>query len=330
MYVSVAILQALSRAALAQGISAEALRNLGLGDSLPPSPVGAVPVRCVTAALEQLVLLRPDLPTALRAGADLSPRALNLAGLTMITAHTLRALLEACVRFAPLILKGALFELTEEEELAHLSFTLLTCSGAASLAATEIVFGYAGTLARDLRSGVFFRRASVSHAAPSYAQAYEELLRCPVHFGSARNRLSFDRQDLEVEIPGGDKELHHLLCVQAQERILTQQDADDSPLSHKIRTLLACQHVLAIESVAAHFEISVSTLQRRLKQEGTTFTLLVDQVRREIALHAMTSSDAHVKELSERLGFSEPSAFYRAFRRWTGRTTRRYRKLKRS
>jgi AraC-like DNA-binding protein len=77
---------------------------------------------------------------------------------------------------------------------------------------------------------------------------------------------------------------------------------------------------IRIESVARALGCSRQTLYRRLKAEGVTFEQLLDRLRRRLALRFVREQGLSVKEASWRLGFSEPAAFSRAFKRWTGRT----------
>jgi AraC-like DNA-binding protein len=77
---------------------------------------------------------------------------------------------------------------------------------------------------------------------------------------------------------------------------------------------------LRIDSVARALGLSRQTLYRRLKAEGTTFEALVERVRRRLALRFIRDEGLAVKEAAWRLGFAEPAAFSRAFKRWTGKS----------
>jgi AraC-like DNA-binding protein len=78
------------------------------------------------------------------------------------------------------------------------------------------------------------------------------------------------------------------------------------------------------ERVAAQLAVSPQTLRRQLAAEGTTFHRIRDQLRRDHAVVVLAAGRTSIEQLSEMLGFSEPSAFHRAFRRWTGSTPRAY------
>ncbi|EWC42589.1 helix-turn-helix domain-containing protein [Pseudomonas stutzeri] len=82
---------------------------------------------------------------------------------------------------------------------------------------------------------------------------------------------------------------------------------------------------LSIEAAADALHITERTLRRRLALEGTRFQTLKDGLRRDLAIHYLSQAGLPISEIAQRLGFSEPSAFTRAFRQWTGGSPRSYR-----
>jgi len=80
------------------------------------------------------------------------------------------------------------------------------------------------------------------------------------------------------------------------------------------------------DHIAARLHMSRRTLARRLEQEGTTFKALLDELRRDLAMRWLVTEDLGVAELGHRLGFCEPAAFHRAFKRWSGKTPGQYRR----
>ena len=79
-----------------------------------------------------------------------------------------------------------------------------------------------------------------------------------------------------------------------------------------------------LNAVAARLAVSAQTLRRRLAAEGTSFQQIRDQLRRDAAIAALATGTVSIEDISRRLGFSEPSAFHRAFKRWTGSAPRSY------
>jgi len=85
-----------------------------------------------------------------------------------------------------------------------------------------------------------------------------------------------------------------------------------------------------MRTVAGRLRVSERTLRRRLREHGTSYEEVLDALRRERALAAVIDPDRTVLEISASLGFSEVSAFYRAFKRWTQSTVSSYRRAARS
>jgi AraC-like DNA-binding protein len=110
-------------------------------------------------------------------------------------------------------------------------------------------------------------------------------------------------------------------------RLLTCPPKDD--LVAAVREVIrgTCQNGwLSIDRVAALAGISVRTLQRRLAEKDGVFSELVDQVRAELAVEMLKSTDASLAEIARETGYSEVTAFIRAFRRWTGKTPAEFRR----
>jgi len=81
----------------------------------------------------------------------------------------------------------------------------------------------------------------------------------------------------------------------------------------------------AAETIAEHLHMSVRTLARRLAEEDTSHKALLDELRSDLARRYLSDAGLAISEVAFLLGFSEPSAFHRAFKRWTGQTPRQFR-----
>jgi len=102
-------------------------------------------------------------------------------------------------------------------------------------------------------------------------------------------------------------------------------------LGNKVSTLIQVQlerGKVGVETVAGQLNMSRYTLHKKLKQEGVTFAHLLEQVRREKALAYMKDKTKPLVEIAEQLGFSELSAFSRAFKRWMGTSPAEYRSVR--
>jgi AraC-like DNA-binding protein len=139
--------------------------------------------------------------------------------------------------------------------------------------------------------------------------------------------LVFETSDLELPVVGADPTLGGYLndlaekVLQAMPRAATFQDRVRRAIWSGLRSGridLAC--------VAADLAVSARTAQRRLRDEGTSYAALLDDVRRELAMSMLRGKDVAVYEVAFLLGYAEPSTFHRAFRRWTGTSPREFRR----
>jgi AraC-like DNA-binding protein len=158
------------------------------------------------------------------------------------------------------------------------------------------------------------------HASPSYASRYDQVFGCPVLFKQTKNALVFPRSALDVPQLHADSTVRAVLR-DAAERLL--QERSQQSAAERVRTLLRWENNLAtidIDRIARHLGMSARALRRRLGAEGAPLSSLIDEARCQVACRELRRPDSTIKETAELLGFSEPSAFHRAFKRWTGRT----------
>jgi AraC-like DNA-binding protein len=167
-------------------------------------------------------------------------------------------------------------------------------------------------------------------AAPYLNQDYEaSLIRSfgsDVIFEQVENRMIFSRAYLDQAIIQSPESLHDFFDGLVQQLILSQQRSASS--SSAIKSLLKKDignKVPSFENIAEKMGLSPSSLRRRMKAEATTFQQLKDEVFCDLAIEKLLESDEKVADISAMLGFSEPSSFVRAFKKWTGKSPKSYR-----
>ncbi|WP_406859110.1 AraC family transcriptional regulator [Streptomyces sp. HUAS MG47] len=176
-----------------------------------------------------------------------------------------------------------------------------------------------------LRRRLPLRRVELAYPAPPHVREYDLLFGAPCRFGAARTAVVFDRALLDEPVVRDAADLKVFLR-RAPFDILARVDYGGT-LTARVRRLLGRALPGALpgpEEIAGRLSVSPQTLRRRLAAEGTSFQQIRDQLRRDHAVSVLARGTASIEELSHRLGFSEPSAFHRAFRRWTGSTPRAY------
>lgn len=166
----------------------------------------------------------------------------------------------------------------------------------------------------------------LSFPRPPDAREHARVFGVEPAFGSADVALAFSRTDWDLPARGGDPALFALLAEHAR-RVADAAAEDDVAAGVRLAvaaTLAGREPTVA--AIARRLGTSGRTLQRRLAAGGTSFARLVDEVRRERAEAFLAARDVSIAEVSFLLGFSEQSAFTRAFRRWTGRSPTEHRR----
>ena len=168
---------------------------------------------------------------------------------------------------------------------------------------------------------------NLSYAPLAPAMDYRHMfLANPIEFEHPLSQLVISRSLLDKRVTQNETSLRHFLRHPVL-IMLTQDYAVNSwtaQVRHNLRRRL--RDMPELSAVATALEVHPQTLRRRLSAEGTTFKDIKNQVRRDTALHFLGKQGLSIEEIAHRAGFSESSAFIRAFKGWTGVTPYTYRK----
>ena len=165
------------------------------------------------------------------------------------------------------------------------------------------------------------RLADFRCALPAHGAEYGLLFGAPVRFGQPVNRLAFDAAFLRLPTVRTERMLKQFLR-RAPANILVRYRYDGG-LVARVRAHLRAQPPSAwpgFEGLAGQLRLPASTLRHRLRHEGHSFRSIKDDIRRELAEIWLRQDSRPVGDVAADLGFAEPSAFYRAFRKWTSQT----------
>jgi AraC-like DNA-binding protein len=194
--------------------------------------------------------------------------------------------------------------------------------------ASELLLASIVHRGRLYTSGAFpLRAVSFMHPAPEGVAELERFFGVPVHFGAPVNEVVFEARWLEQPLATADPALHAVLERYA-DALLEKLPRGDPFLDNVRRAIAEALRGRdpSLQATAARLGIGARTLQRRLAAHDTKHQDLVEEVRHEFAARYLVHEGLGVSEAAYLLGFSEPSAFHRAFRRWTGKTPVEYKK----
>ena len=169
------------------------------------------------------------------------------------------------------------------------------------------------------------------HAAPADLSEHRRLYACTPRFATAHSGFSFAGDLLARPLRTRNSALAGLL-----DELATRLLADlprDTTVATALRSLYighGFAHELDLDAAARRLHLSPRTLQRRLREEGTSHHEVIDDARRHVACRMLSQSDAGIAEIAFAIGFSEPGALHRACKRWTGMTPAEFRRAARS
>ena len=168
---------------------------------------------------------------------------------------------------------------------------------------------------------------------PSYSEQYRPLFYgAEMSFNNEISRIEFPRRYLELEIVQTPETLDHYL--RGTNLSLLYQPKNYRVISDQIRQWLERNirqgnYRATLKEAAANFQMSQQVLHRRLQAENLSFKEIKMQTRRDLAVKLLIQNKYKIEEIATKVGFSEPSAFIRAFKNWTGSTPLAYRQTKR-
>jgi AraC-like DNA-binding protein len=330
VYLSINIVRAIVDELLRQGLTLEAIyAETGLTAAELADANHRLPMdrgtRVVAAATK---ISRTD-ALGLRVGATAPIGALHVVGHILTSCANMREAVQMFLRYHALVFEGGGFRLVERGEEGRFIYEHPFAGSRYERFAAEV------SLTAVLRMGVQLsgsekrpEEVRFRHGPPGYLDEYERVFGCPVRFGQPANEIVFKRRLLDQQQLHRDELLCELLRERA-DQLLADTRATER-LAERIIDGLKLQLQLgeaAPERVAHRLGMTLRSLQRRLQQSSLSLSRLIDEARREVACASLRRPDVAIKDIAHKLGFSEPSAFHRAFKRWTGMTPARFREL---
>ena len=306
----------------AEGVLAkDALAGSHLSKSAASSPETRVSLTQVLACCRNADRLSKDRHFAYHAGLQFHISAYGLYGFAMLCSTDYRQTMRFAVEYHQLATPLVEILFSEEGRYAIWTFTPISLPRVDARLykfLVELQFGILMSLHRDIMGPAFLaRELRVSYPSPGDAATYPIIFGCRALFGETQNKFIFDRAWLDKKAELGNQIIYPTivkLCDAMAEEFQLRVG-----LAGKVRQILLVNLMRPTNfgEVARQLNMSTRTLRRRLHQENTSFRKLAGELRTVIATKYLCDTDLTVEDISHLLGFSEPSSFRQAFRRWT-------------
>ena len=292
-------------------------------------PEGVLTSSDIVRITESARTLTNDPALGLHLGEEFGTEMLDMVGMLMSTAPTLRAGLQEMLRYSPLLTSMGRGELTEEGDQARVVLHMVEDMAPILAFCVELSAAAFWNVARRIVKGEFrLRRVSMAQPAPPWVDQYPQVFGEEVEFvfDASENSVVFDRAALDLPMVRHTPGLFQRLQEQAARRLASrpQSETASAAVLRMIDEHLG-EHVLDLSTVAGYMGLTPRTLQRRLKDESTSFQSLYDLRRQQVAQDHL-QRDTDVETIAATLGYSDPANFYRAFKAWTGVSPSEFRK----
>ncbi len=303
-------------------------RKVMLGQDLMYDPEARHSLDNVTELWEEMAKRIKDPCFGLTAAESWHPSNFGTLGYAMLVSTSLRAALERLIRFHRVIEDIDFGKLHEDKSTESLVFTISNVGGKCFSPAREdaALALLMSILRMNYQDPVATVSVNFTHPEPVCSGKYYEFFQSPVIFNSPAASLAIAMKDADRILPSANEEL-----VAFNDHLMTEYllALDNEDLLTQVKKIIV-EHLpsgnATVDVVASELFYSSRNFQRALQQKGTTFTVLLNECRMELATKYVKDNKVDLTELAFLLGFSELSTFSRSFKRWTGKSPSQYRK----
>jgi len=260
----------------------------------------------------------------LKVGDFWHPSHMHALGYAWLSSTTLHSAFKRLSRFIKIVNPNIMVELSNSHD--QLSIEVSSASDTIPRDASWYADGDMSVMMAMCRANYGAKLNPVSvefkHAEPACAGDFFALFRCPVSFGAEHNRMRLSHKDTNKRLPGSNEMMSQ---IHDQEMIRYLAKLDDGDIVNKVKNVILEQLPdgrMSDTRVAETLFMSNRNLQRKLEAQNTTFKTILTQIRQELAIKYIKDPQLTLTEVSFMLGFSEMSAFSRAFKQWTGQSPR--------
>ncbi|MEM6768066.1 MAG: AraC family transcriptional regulator ligand-binding domain-containing protein [Bacteroidota bacterium] len=319
-YISINLYRKMINHALHEGMKPEEMSHLSI--PINPSPeIKAVPADTFFALHEWLdEKLGPGF--SVRIGQEMKMEDYGVLGLSWKTISRTGEMFERSERYFKLLSNTYVFKVKRENELSYIHLYRppyrrgVGLSNEATFSATVVV------LRAITETDISPLTVAFMHDPPRDMEDYHKAFNCPILFNQPENYITYKSTDLDMRTAKADLSINKFLVDRVEEEtkgieVSAIKIAVD--VEHLIEDALP-SGIPNIDQIGEHIGMSSRTLKRRLAQNGLTFRDLIRQTQERLSKNLLRNTSRTISEIAFQTGFSEQSAFSRAFKRWTGQS----------
>ena len=310
-----------------RGIDVQVLLNgTGLAEAQLSDPSTRLTYQQIISLTDNLIRHYPDNKLGLDLGTSININQLGMLGYAILSCADLRSAVRLGLKYHSLVDPAFTFEMIEQRDTSAIRLTSHIPYEPMYRMLCDVFIGLFISLARFL-SGQHLtpREVHLNQPRPDYADTYSELCGCPVLFDQPRTEIIVDSTLLDTQVTMADSATAAMAEAQCAD-ILARMGPKEGVVAKVRRILLSNPGTFPpVDTVASHLATSTRTLSRSLQDVGTSYQKILDEVRKEMAIEYLRNSNLPIEELAALVGYSDPSNFHKAFRRWTQHAPSYYR-----
>lgn len=299
------------------------LKEAGIDAELLESPTNRISVAQTMAVWNAIVTQTGSYDIGLLSGLKIRLQSLGILGYLMMNSQTIgKAFEKLCTYqriFASIVFQNMVYEKGEVKIISEMQeewqddfrYTI-----------DFLIAANVAMIRNNTPNNVLPIEIGFAMSEPSYATSYHELFSpTPVSFDCEKTFITYRENDLKSKVIGSNHEMFQYFESILQDVVSVHDGVNEYTHTTKnfIQKKLKAE-LPKIEEVAKEMTVSVRSLQKHLKEEGTSFQTLLNEVRKDISIQQLKNKQLNISDVAFLTGFSELSVFSRSFKKWTGLT----------
>jgi len=316
---------------LDKGISQDSLlENTHIDPAAFTDPKARLTYQQIIVLTGNMLKLCNEPALGLELGKAININQFGMLGYAILSCANLRQALSLGLKYHVLIDPAFNFEVIEQDEITSIRLTSHIPIESIYNLLSDVFISNFVTLGRYLTGlDMMPKTIRINRAKPDYYDQYDSFFPdCPIQWDQPRTEIIFDSSILDTPTTLADEATAKMAESQCAEFLSRMGPREGIVV--KVRRILLSNpgHFPPIETVASHLATSTRTLSRSLQEVSTSYQKILDEVRKEMAIEYLKTSNLPIEEIAALIGYNDPSNFRKAFKRWTSQPPSYYRNNK--